>query len=87
MLEMQMRVRAKEAKRKVEEDETAQNKKRCEREERIAKVQLKAFWTWFPLLSNERQDQDVPVEDESEEELIESKGQDEICSKEPAKWN
>ena len=54
MLEMQMRVRAKEAKRKNEEDETAQmpSKNRCEREERIAEVQLKAFWNCFPLPSS-----------------------------------
>jgi len=78
MLELQLRVRAKEAKRKTVEDESAQmpSKKRCEREERIAKVQLKAFWTCFPLPVNERQAKDVPVEDESEEELLERMWQD-----------
>ena len=55
------------------------SKKRYEREERIAKVQLKAFWTCFPLPDNERQAKDVPVEDESEEELMESMWQDISC--------
>ena len=74
MLELQMRVKGKEAKRKAEEDETAQRptKVQCEREERMAKVQLKAFWTCFPLPDNEKQPEDVPVEDDSEDEFMES---------------
>ena len=88
MLELQMRVRAKEAKRKAEEGETAQRptKVQCEREERMAKVQLKAFWTCFPLPDSERQAEDVPVEDQSEEELMESMWQDLHCNNDP-KWD
>ena len=45
------RVRAKEAKMKAEnvEKEQGPTKVRCEREERIAVVQLKAYWDCFPL--------------------------------------
>ena len=44
LLEMHMRVRLKEAKRNKMEDENEARKKRCDREERIAKVQIKAYW-------------------------------------------
>ena len=49
--EMLKRVRGKQAKRKAEEDEIAQrpNKAVCEREERMAEVQLKAYWACYPL--------------------------------------
>jgi hypothetical protein len=45
------RVRDKQAKRKAEEDLIGHkpSKAACEQEERIAEVQLKAFWTCFPL--------------------------------------
>ena len=48
---MLKRVRDKLAKRKVEGDEIAQrpNEAVCEREERMAEVQLKAYWACFPL--------------------------------------
>ena len=46
---MQMRVREKEAKRKNIEMESMVKKKRCDREERIAEVQLKAYWELYPL--------------------------------------
>lgn len=49
--EILLRVRSDEAKRKAEQNEIAQrpNKTKCEREERMAEVQLKAFWTCYPL--------------------------------------
>ena len=49
--DMLERVRGKQAKRKAEEDEVAQrpNKAACEREERMASVQLKAYWACYPL--------------------------------------
>ena len=80
MLEMQMRVREKEAKRKSHEAETVQmpSKKRCDREERIAEVQLNTYWKWFPLPSREKQAEDVPVEDDSDDELVEEVRQDEF---------
>ena len=49
MLDMQLRVRQKEAKRKDDEAVDDANKKRCEREERMAEVQLKAYWTCYSL--------------------------------------
>ena len=73
LLEMQIRIKAKEAKRKIQEAETAQlpNKKRCDREERIAEVQLKAYWKCYPLPTCGKQPEDIPLEDTSEDELIE----------------
>lgn len=49
-----LRVRSEEAKRKVEQEEITQrpNKAKCEREERMAEVQLKAYWTCYPLHPN-----------------------------------
>ncbi len=49
MLDMQLRVRQKEAKRKEDEAEYGANKKRCDREERRAENQLRAYWESFPL--------------------------------------
>ena len=49
MIDMQLRGRLKEAKRKEEEAENTVNKKRCDREERRAEVQLRAYWESFPL--------------------------------------
>ena len=78
---MQMRVRAKEAKRKNLEVETAQmpSKKRCDREERIAEVQLKVYWKCFPLPTCGKQAEDIPVEALSEDELIEDGCQGTSC--------
>ena len=52
MLEMLKRGRGKDAKRKAEQDEVAQRptKAQCKREDRMAEVQLKAYWACFPLL-------------------------------------
>ena len=82
---LQKRLREKEAKRKAEEDEVAQRptKAQCEREERMAKVQIKAFWACYPLPDNEKQVEDKPVEDDSEEELMESMWQDLHCNQDP----
>ena len=51
MLENLKRVRGKDAKRKAEQDEVVQRptKAQCEREDRMAEVQLKAYWACFPL--------------------------------------
>ena len=49
---------------------------RCEREERIAVVQPKAYWDWFPLLAKETQPGRTQDVENSEEELIEDDGQE-----------
>ena len=49
MIDMQLRIKLKEAKRKDEEVQQDANKRRCEREERRAEVQLRAYWETFPL--------------------------------------
>ena len=49
LLEIQTRVRHKEAKRKKMEAESEASKKRCDREGRIAKVQIEAYWDLYPL--------------------------------------
>ena len=49
MIDMQVRIKQKEAKRKNEEAQLDANKKRCEREERRAENQLRAYWETFPL--------------------------------------
>ena len=49
MIDMQARIKLKEAKRKVEEAQEDANKRRCEREERRAENQLRAYWETFPL--------------------------------------
>ena len=76
--EMLKRVRAKEAKRKAENDEREQGPTKvcCEREERIAVVQLKAYWDCVPLLANETQPGRTQDAENSEEELIEDDGQE-----------
>ena len=56
MIDMQTRIRQKEAKRKEVEAENTVNKKRCEREERRAEVQLRAYWDHFPLPAQESDD-------------------------------
>ena len=78
-------MREKETKKRAEEDEVAQRptKVQCEREERMAKVQIKAFWACYPLPDNVRQVEDIPVEDDSEEELMESMWQDLHCNQDP----
>ena len=75
---MLKRVKAKEAKRKTEYDEREQGptKVRCEREERIAVDQLKAYWDCFPLQTNETQPGRAQDAENSEEELIEDDGQE-----------
>ena len=55
----------------------------CEREERIAVVQLKAYWDCFPLPVEKNHNEDTPVEETSEEELIEDMGQDHWRNQEP----
>ena len=56
MLQMLKGIRVKDAKRKVEQDGVAQRptKAQCEREDRMAEVQLEAYWACFPL-------QDTPI--------------------------
>jgi hypothetical protein len=49
MIDMQLRIKLKEAKRKDEEVQEDANKRRCEREERRAGNQLRAYWESFPL--------------------------------------
>ena len=75
---MLKRVRAKEVKRKNENDaeEQGPTKVRCEREERIAVVQLKAYWDCFPFLANDAQPGRTQDIESSEEELIEDDGQE-----------
>ena len=48
------RLRDKQAKRKAEEETSTHkpSKAVCDREERIAEVQLKAYWACFPLASS-----------------------------------
>ena len=67
--------KAKEAKRKIQEAETAQSKKRCDRDERIAEIQLKAYWECYPLTTYRKQPEDTPLEDTSEDELIETESE------------
>ena len=82
---MLKRVREKDAKRKAEENENVQrpSKAQCDREERMAKVQIKAYWACFPLPEAGRQAEDIPVEEDSEEELMESMWQDLRCNQGP----
>ena len=55
----------------------------CERKERVAVVQLKAYSDCFPLPAEETQDGQTQAEETSEEELIEAVGQDHWCNLEP----
>ena len=68
---MLKRVRDKQAKMKAEEDEIAQrpNKAVCEREERMAEVQLEAYWACYPLHPS-------PANTESCKERASETGQD-----------
>ena len=52
--EMLQRIRDKQAKRKVEIEASTHrpNKALCEREERMANVQLKVYWACFPLTAS-----------------------------------
>ena len=72
MLEMQMRVRQKASKRKEVEAESTANKRRCDREERIAKVQLQAYWDLYPLPARIVQAEGTPAPDSDDDELIEA---------------
>ena len=83
--EMLKRVRGKEAKRKAEDDGNEQRptKLQCEREERIAVVQLKAYWECSPLPVDETQVGKKRADETSEEELIEDDGQDLWCNLKP----
>ena len=46
----------------------------------MAKVQIKLYWTCYPLPDNVRQADGKPVEDDFEEELMESMWQDLHCN-------
>jgi len=72
MLDMQLRIRQKEAKRKEVEAEEVANKKRCDREERIAKVQLQAYWQAFPLPTDVHHAKETPAPDSGDDELTEA---------------
>ena len=78
--EMLIRVRAKEAKRKAQHESEDQEtvKKRCQRKERMAIVQLKAYWDCFPLPAMEDQLRTKRDAESSEDELIEDDGQGHI---------
>ena len=71
LLEMQTRVRHKEAKRKKMEAESEASKKRCDREERIAKVQIEAYWDLYPLPLSIEEAKSTPAPDSEDDELIE----------------
>jgi len=85
IFEMLKRVREKDAKRKaaINEEEQRPTKLRCEREERIAVVQLKAYWECFPLPVKQTRAGDAHADETSEDELIEDSGQDSWCNSEP----
>ena len=76
------RVRDKQAKRKAEEDPTMPkpSKAVCEREERIAEVQLKTFWACFPLITSTT---DESCRSEAKESLgqAEAAAPEELCSR------
>lgn len=71
MIDMQIRVRGKEAKRKNIDAVNTANKKRCEREERIAIAQLKAYWDLFPEADKEERAKNTPAPETDDDELIE----------------
>ena len=75
MLDMQVRVRQKEANRKEVEAVIIANKKRCDREERRAKVQLQAYWEMFPLPTDVSQTENTQAPDSEDDELIEALSQ------------
>ena len=47
----------------------------CDRDERIADIQLKAYWECYPLTTFGKQPEDTPLEDTSEDELIETESE------------
>ena len=55
--------------------DSVSSKKRCDREERIAEVQLKAYWELYPLPTCERQAEHTPAPDSDDDELIEDRRQ------------
>ena len=71
LLEMQTRVRQKEATIKEMEAESMARKKRCDREERIAKVQIEAYWDLYPLPQSIEEARSTPAPDSEDDELIE----------------
>ena len=75
---MLKRVRTKKAKRRAEKEAEGQRptKKQCQREERIALVQLKAYWECFPLQKGKEQPKTMRDAESSEDELIEDNGQE-----------
>ena len=75
---MLKRVRTKEAKRRAEKEAEGKHptKKQCKREERIALVQLKAYWDCFPLRNGKEQPKKKQDAESSEDELIEDNGQE-----------
>ena len=68
---MQIRIREKEANRKNIDAVNTANKKRCEREERIAMVQLKAYWDLFPEAVKDERAKSTPAPESDDDELIE----------------
>ena len=71
------RVRTKEPKRSRKWSwGTNSNKKRCQREERIAIVQPKAYWDCFPLQTGKEQLRKTRDAESSEDELIEDNDQE-----------
>ena len=68
---MLLRIREKEAKRKTLEAESTAKKKRCEREERITQVQLKAYWDNFPLPLHVDEAAEAPAPSSDDDELLE----------------
>ena len=71
MIDMQIRNRGEEAKRKNIDAVNIANKKRCERDENIAIVELKAYWDLFPLPAKEERAKSTPAPDSDDDELIE----------------
>ena len=59
--------------------DSVSSKKRCGREERIAEVQLKAYWELYPLPTCERQAEHThtrtPAPDSDDDEVIEDRNQ------------
>ena len=68
---MLLRIREKEAKRKTLDVESTAKKKRCEREERITLVQLKAYWDTFPLPLQVDEAAEIPAPSSDDDELLE----------------
>ena len=83
------RVRGKQAKRKAEDEADEQDsvKKQCQREERIALVQLKAYWDCYPLQTGMEQLRKTRDAESSEDELIEDNGQEQSSRLRPGPSN